>query len=673
MRLRFIMKASYHAANTRLSRFTRVTDQPNPARQSRPRCISVLCGVVLLAGSWAPAASGATYYVDNTNVSASDSNAGTSPSLPFLTLSKGASKAVAGDTVRVLAGTYAETVKPNPGTAGNPVTFSAAPGVTVTGMADNSSNGGGFRITLKSYIVVDGFTVTGTADYGIILDTSDHITLSNNHVSYSGTASTHRIGIYLRYTTYSTISGNTTDHNTMDGIRLNTGSNYNTVTNNTSFGNAEGTSRNATGINVLTSSYNTIIHNITYANEDTGLNFYTGASNNVVIGNVTYGNGDHGIDNNAAPNNVFIGNTVQGNVTAGMNFEGSTSPGSGGATVLNNISVDNGLLRLVGGGTSTGSGGNIRVDAQSLEGTTLDYNLLYLSSGTVQIEWSNTSYTALATFQSAVPGQETHGVQANSLFAAPAPIAERPPAMPYNVAINAGDYHLTAGSPAIDSANADAPGEPTLDIAGIPRVDDPSVANTGSGTRTYDDRGAYEFTPPNCPPVCPDIDADITENHTLVLAIAKLLRRASDPDAGDTLSVTSAGPTSTLGRTVRLPGDGTITYTAGQLSGGSPDSFTYTITDSHGATVTPTVHVTVTAAGVSSPNIVTPPAILPNGHFHVGFAGIPGYHYTIQYSSSYNGPWTDIANLPAGSDGLLEFEDPTEPAPSSRYYRTIYP
>jgi parallel beta-helix repeat protein/VCBS repeat-containing protein len=397
-----------------------------------------------------------------------------------------------------LAGTYAETVKPNSGTAGNPVTFSAAPGVTVTGLAGNSTNGGAFRITLKSYIVVDGFTITRTADYGIILDTSNHITISNNHVSYAGTAAIHRIGIYLRVTTDSTISGNTTDHNTMDGIRLNTGSNNNTVSNNVSFGNAEGTARNACGINVLASNSNTIIHNTVYANEDTGLNFETGSHDNLVVGNLTYGNGDHGIHNNAAPNNTIIGNTVQGNVTVGINLEGASSPGSGGATVMNNVMVDNGLLRLVGGGTSlVGSAGNIRVDAQSLVGTTLDSNLYYLSpaeGGTRQIYWGGGSaYTSLAAFQAAQPTQEVHGLQANPRLAAPAPPAQRPPAAPFNVAINVGNYHLTAGSAAIDSANASAPSEPALDLEGKARVDDLATTDTGAGVRTYDDRGAYEF------------------------------------------------------------------------------------------------------------------------------------------------------------------------------------
>ena len=55
-------------------------------------------------------ATGTTYYVDNTNPSCSDSGTGLNSALPFCTISKGASVAVAGQVVRVLAGSYAETV-----------------------------------------------------------------------------------------------------------------------------------------------------------------------------------------------------------------------------------------------------------------------------------------------------------------------------------------------------------------------------------------------------------------------------------------------------------------------------------------------------------------------------------------------------------------------------------
>jgi len=434
------------------------------------------------------APSGLTYYVDKTNGSCSDTGTGLTPALPFCKIGKGASAAVAGDTVRVLAGSYAETVAvPKSGSAGLPITYSAAPGVTVTGNG-LASGGDAFQISSKSYVIVDGFTITGTADNGIYVSGSNHITISNNHVSYSGkpVSGSTRAGIYLAATTDSTITGNTSDHNSEDGIRLEAGAVNNTISNNISFANAEQWQRNATGIHVNGSGSfnNTIIHNITYANEDTGLQFYNKAHNNFVIGNLTYGNGDHGIDNLNSPYNTVIGNTVQGNHTSGINLEGSAAPGSSGAKVMNNISVDNGIAPI------TGQKSNIRVDASSVSGTTIDYDLVYLTSaGTVQIQWNGVSYGTLAAFKTAVPGQELHGLQANPLFILPVSPAGRPPALV------SGDYHVKAGSPVIDSANADAPSEPLLDLDGNARVDDPTTVNTGAGARTYDDRGAYEFQP----------------------------------------------------------------------------------------------------------------------------------------------------------------------------------
>ena len=452
-------------------------------------------------------AAGTTYYVNNTNGSCSDSGSGTTTALPFCKIGKGASVAGAGDTVRVLAGTYAETVSvPKSGSAGLPITYSAAPGVTVTGNG-SASGGYGFEISKKSYIIVDGFAVTGTADRGIYVSGSKYITISNNHVSYAGkpVSGSTRAGIYLTSTTDSSIIGNTTDHNTQDGIRLTTGAVNNRVSNNVSFANAEQWQRNAAGIQVYGSgSYNnTIIYNITYANEDTGLQFFSKTHHNFVIDNLTYGNGDHGIDNNNSPYNTIIGNTVQGNHTAGINLEGSGSPGSSGAKVMNNISVDNGIAPI------TGQKSNIRVDASSVAGTTIDYNLVYLTnSGTVQIQWNSVSYSTLAAFKAAVPGQEVHGLQGNPLFIAPVPPAGRPPVLVV------GDYHVKTGSPVIDSANADAPSEPSFDLDQNVRVDDLSVTNTGAGVRTYDDRGAYEFQPGSGAPTATPQPATSTPTST---------------------------------------------------------------------------------------------------------------------------------------------------------------
>jgi autotransporter-associated beta strand protein len=175
----------------------------------------------------------------------------------------------------------------------------------------------------------------------------------------------------------------------------------------------------------------------------------------------------------------------------------------------------------------------------------------------------------------------------------------------------------------------------------------------------------------NQPPVASNTIASVIENQVLVLAKDKLLAGCSDPD-GDPLSVASAGPTSTNGGTVSLTSSN-ITYQPATNFIGT-DVFTFVVSDGRGGTATGSVLVTVSAASAPSPNIVSGPDILPNGHFHVGFAGIPGYSYTVQYSPALESPsWTTLTNLAAGTNGLFDFEDPTDPPPASRYYRTTYP
>jgi hypothetical protein len=70
----------------------------------------------------------------------------------------------------------------------------------------------------------------------------------------------------------------------------------------------------------------------------------------------------------------------------------------------------------------------------------------------------------------------------------------------------AGDYRLSAGSPAIDAAaNYRVPAGVVLDLAGRPRfVDDPATADTGVGPPPLADLGAYEFQT-SCPG---DLDGD---------------------------------------------------------------------------------------------------------------------------------------------------------------------
>ena len=178
----------------------------------------------------------------------------------------------------------------------------------------------------------------------------------------------------------------------------------------------------------------------------------------------------------------------------------------------------------------------------------------------------------------------------------------------------------------------------------------------------------------NTGPTSPDLTASTIANHPLVLSVDQLLARASNPDPGDMLSITAAGPTSAHGPAGNVVLDvhaGTITYTPAFGYVGS-DTFSYTISDSYGLTVTPTVTVTVTSSGGIPPNVVSPPTY-SGGTFRVTFAGIRGFEYTIEMAESPTGPWTYLQTVNGGANGLFQVIDTPGASVGSRYYRVVYP
>ena len=428
-------------------------------------CILAVGAGVLFAGaaSIAGAADAAPFlYVDRASSTCSEKGPG-SEAQPFCSISAAAAVVAAGQTVLVHSGTYRETVKvPRSGTATAAIAFAPRPGaaVTVTGGSY------GFYLLGLSYVTIDGFNVTATVGDGIVLKNSSRITIRANHVSYAGKPIDKQTskGIRLENATDSLIVGNTVDHNSTYGIYLSTGSTRNEVSGNDVFANAQVFQRGASGIRVYGSPGNTISSNRSHDNEDSGIEFVSSSNANIAVNNVTYGNGDHGIDDLQSTGLRVISNTVYNNLTAGINVEG----GSTGATIANNISVDNGIA-------SPRTHGNIRVDSASTSGTTMDFDLVSLSTPDTMLIWSSTNYTSLVAFRAAT-GQEARGVEADPKW------RDR----------TNGDFHLTTGSPAIDSANSGASGESGADVEATARVDEPTVANTGVGPRTYDDRGAYE-------------------------------------------------------------------------------------------------------------------------------------------------------------------------------------
>ena len=518
----------------------------------------VIAGSILTGVTAAHAST--TYTVDNTG-SCSDTTGA-----PFCTIAAAAKKAQPGDTVLVNAGTYpATSVTPtNSGTPGSPITFTANQGVTITGGAAGMK---GFALSGKSYITIQGFTITGTPSYGISVSGGGNITISNNTESTAGTPiSAPAAGIYLNNVAGGLVQGNVTHDNSAHGIYLTGSTTGVTVQGNTSYHNAYQYQRNANGIDDIAPG-NSIIGNVTYANEDTGINIYTGGDNALVSDNVTYGNGDHGIDDFDVTGGRIIGNTVYGNCTDGINVEGT----SGNYNIENNVSMNNATGAVINPtpiatNPSTGQPyysnpcnrriGDIGIYDSAPSSTTTNYNLVYQSGAGAWYTWAGVSYTgasSLSALQTA-SGQESHGAFANPLFVNP----------------SASNFRLAAGSPAIDSADSVASGEQSTDILGNARFDDPCTANTGNPAGSYYDRGAYEYQGGSCVQNGPTAALSVSPSSgTAPLAVtadASGSTAGSAPISSYTFNFgdgTTVGPQAgaTANHTYQTPGSYTVTVT----------------------------------------------------------------------------------------------------------------
>jgi VCBS repeat-containing protein len=163
----------------------------------------------------------------------------------------------------------------------------------------------------------------------------------------------------------------------------------------------------------------------------------------------------------------------------------------------------------------------------------------------------------------------------------------------------------------------------------------------------------------NHPPVAVDQTFTVTEDGSLnITAALGVLKGDSDPDVGDTFKITAINGNDGSGigvpfdlhlGNIVLQSDGSFTYQP-QTAAGSPaqslhagqtgvDSFTYTITDSHGATSTANVNINVT--GDSDPPIaVTSGIVIASGvstavDWHLTVAGNPPLPLTFAVTQSF--------------------------------------
>jgi hypothetical protein len=284
--------------------------------------------------------------------SGSDSSPGTSVA-PFKTIQHAADLVKAGDTVTVRAGTYAGFAKYGlKGTASQPISFVAEPGVSITTKApaetalDCGIEMSGFDSGSGcAYVNLSGFTVSGigsktSAGQGIRVRFSNHVTIANCTTVDNGW-----VGEYFAYVSYVSISACVSSNN--NGFV------------------DSGTARNH-GIYVANSSDHVSIVGCTVAgnngngihlNGDGGVNTGFTIGGNTIFGNGA--NGGSGVNCDGLTNSVIEGNYVVNNLAKGVSIYSIDGGNSTGNVVKDNLIIQsNGRPALqfnTSGNTATGN------------------------------------------------------------------------------------------------------------------------------------------------------------------------------------------------------------------------------------------------------------------------------------------------------------------------------
>ena len=386
----------------------------------------------------------------------------------------------------------------------------------------------GFNLSTKAFVTIDGFEITHTNDRGVNMQTGcTDLVVSNNKISF-----TNSYGIQTVNGQRITIQGNTVSDINFHGIGLTAGASGCMVKDNEAFRCIYPPNRQANGIYLNGSTGNTICGNRLHDNQDTGLQFTGGANSNISFNNRSWANGDHGYDHLTSTGVVHVNDVAFGNVMDGFSFEGN----SGGGQLHNSIAVDNGLTR---------NEFDLWVDSTSFVGFGSDNNLFWNSTTQSPIKIHKTTYATIGAYQAL--GQDAHSKQADPKFVNSA----------------AADFHLLAGSPAIDAAMSSTANWPATDAAGAARVDDPATVNTGSGPVTYADMGVFEFVPPlvdHAPVVTAPGSVKGTTGQPVTFTVT-----AADPDGNPITSLTMVAP--------KLPAGSGATFTPNATNTGGTFSW----------------------------------------------------------------------------------------------------
>jgi parallel beta-helix repeat protein len=382
-----------------------------------------------------------TFYVA---AGGNNAAAGT-PAAPWQTLQYAVDSVKPGDTILVESGTYAGCRIGNSGTASAPITLAAAPGAKVLVNTPGPDNMHGSDIEVENFNetvtnwVLKGLEVTGGQAYGIDVRVTQDITVEDC-TAYGNT----RSGIFLAFSDYPTIEGNTSYSNGEHGIYDSNSGDYPTIRSNDVYDNKDsGIQLNGDvtqgGDGIITGAL--IDSNVIWDNGaggGSGINC-DGVQGSTVQNNLLYGNQASGISlfqidgGGPSEHDVVVNNTII--QPSGSRWALNIQNGGIDDTALNNILLN------------AGSSGSIDISSDSLPGFVSNNNVVSNAFTT-----DGSAVLSLAQWRSAT------GQDLRSFLAAPSALF---------VNASANNYQLSATSPAIDAGTStDAP---AYDIDGNPR------------------------------------------------------------------------------------------------------------------------------------------------------------------------------------------------------------
>lgn len=378
----------------------------------------------------------ATLYVAPTG---NDSNAGTSAA-PWQTLQRAANVVSPGDTVIVRAGDYTGFDLRRDGTAAARITFQAEAGVAIT--ARNARTPDGINLEGADYITIDGFNASDMPRAGIRTVLNQHVIIRNNTTDSNGVW-----GIFTGFSDDLLIENNTASRSVeQHGIYVSNSGDRPVIRGNTIFGNSDaGIHMNGDisqgGDGIISGAL--VENNVIYDNGlggGSGINC-DGVQNSRFQNNLLYNNHASGISfyqidgGGPSSGNVAANNTID--MAANGRWALNIQNGAVNTTVVNNVLYNRHSFR-----------GSIDISGDSLAGLQSDYNVVmnrFTTNG-------GDSVMTLAQWQTAT-GQDQHSIVAT----------------PQQLFVDAagGDYHLAAGSPALDAGTSQS--SPNVDFEGQPR------------------------------------------------------------------------------------------------------------------------------------------------------------------------------------------------------------